>query len=297
MHALIAQTQYRITPSDLDLILSMVRSGTLARAAQRLQVDASTVFRAIQRLEQRLGQTLFQRTRNGYLPNEQALLLAQHGERMEVELEQARLAIAQTEGEVTGLVRLTTTDSILSDLLLPALVGISARHPGLEFELSATNQLANLARREADVAIRPTRQPPQHLVGRKLGALRYAVYASIAYLRERPAGTDLPDHVWIAPDEFIPDHPSVTWRRKHLPKVRPRYRLNSTLAIAQAVQAGLGVGIFPCFMMRAFNGLVPLTPPLDECEIDLWLLAHPESRHLRRVQVMFQELAETLVLP
>lgn len=294
---MIAPTQYRLAPADLDLVLALVRGGTLAEAARRLEVDASTVFRAVQRLEKKLGQQLFQRSRNGYLPSEQTLTLAQHAERMEVELEQARAAIAQDQGQVTGLVRLTTTDTLFSDLLLPAITTISARHPGLEFELAATNTLANLSRREADLALRPSRKPPEHLVGKKIGLLRYAVYAGPAYLREHPATTPLERHSWIAPDDFLPEHPSVQWRQKHLPKVRPRVRCNAILPIAQAVQAGLGVAILPSYMARAFSGLVALTDPLPECSVDLWLLTHPESRHLRRVSVMFAELGKEITLP
>lgn len=293
---MIAETQHRLTPADLELILALVRGGNLAETARRQQVDASTVFRALQRLEKKLGQQLFQRSRNGYLPSEQALALAQHGERMEVELDRARMAVAQDAADVSGLVRLTTTDSIMADLLLPALGRISERHPGLEFELTASNQLANLGRREADIALRPTRNPPEHLVGRRLGTLRYAVYASGSYLRQHPASGDLGQHVWISTDDLMPEHPAVGWRRKFLPKVRPRYRCNTILGVAQAVQAGLGVGVFPCFMARAFNGLVPLSPPLPSCEIDLWLLTHPESRHLRRISLMLTALAEEIVL-
>jgi DNA-binding transcriptional LysR family regulator len=297
VQALIAQTQYRLEAADLDLVLALVRGRTLAEAARRMEVDASTVFRAVQRLEKKLGQQLFQRSRSGYLPSEQALTLAQHAERMEVELEQARSAIAQAEGEVTGLVRLTTTDTLFSDLLLPALTTISARHPGLEFELAATNTLANLSRREADLALRPSRRPPEHLVGKKMGTLRYAAYAGQPYLLRHPADLPLDRHVWLAPDDFLPEHPSVQWRQKHLPKVRPRFRCNAILPLAQAVQAGLGVAILPTYMARGFSGLVALSGPLEECSADLWLLTHPESRHLRRVSVMFAELGQEIVLP
>lgn len=294
---MIAQTQYRMVPADLDLVLALVRGGTLAEAARRLGVDASTVFRALQRLEKKLGQQLFQRSRNGYLPSEQALTLAQHAERMEVELEQARAAIDQASGAVTGLVRLTTTDTLFSDLLLPAIARIGARHPGLEFELAATNVLANLSRREADLALRPSRTPPEHLVGKNIGTLRYAVYGAAPYLQHHAASLPLEQHTWIAPDDFLPEHPSVRWRQRHLPKVRPRVRCNAILPIAQAVLAGLGVAILPCYMARGFNGLTALTEPLPECNVDLWLLTHPESRHLRRVSVMFAELGEAIALP
>lgn len=294
---MIAETQYRLTPTDLDLVLAMVRGGTLAEAAKHLQVDASTVFRALQRLEKKLGLTLFQRSRSGYLPGEQALTLAQHAERMEVELEQASTALAGNAGEVSGLLRITTTDTLLVDLLLPALARVSQRHPGLDFELSATNQLANLSRREADLALRPSRKPPQHLVGKKLGKLTYAIYAAPAYLQSHPADLELGQHQWIAVDDFIPEHASVKWRQRQLPKRRPRFQCNTILGMGEAVRAGLGVAIIPCFMVKPFDGLVALSAPLPECETDLWLLTHPESRHLRRVGLMFSELGQELALP
>lgn len=294
---MIAQTQYRLSPSDLDLVLAMVRGGTLAEAARRMEVDASTVFRALQKLEKKLGQTLFQRSRSGYLPGEQALTLAQHAERMEVELELARTAVAGNESEVSGLLRITTTDTLMVDLLLPALARVSQRHPALDFEFTATNQLANLSRREADLALRPSRKPPEYLVGKKLGKMTYAVYAAPSYLQKKSASLEISQHQWIVADDFVPEHPSVKWRQRHLPKVRPRFQCNTILGVAEAVRAGLGVAIIPCFMIKPFDGMVALTDSLPECETDLWLLTHPESRHLRRVGLMFSELGQELALP
>ncbi|MEL0028157.1 MAG: LysR family transcriptional regulator, partial [Perlucidibaca sp.] len=87
--------QDSLNPADLELVLALVRGGSLHEAARHQQVDPSTVFRALQRLEKKLGRQLFQRSRNGYLPNEQALALAQHGERLELELDRARMVVAQ----------------------------------------------------------------------------------------------------------------------------------------------------------------------------------------------------------
>lgn len=293
---MIAETQYRLAPADLDLILALVRGGTLAEAARHLSVDSSTVFRALQKLEKHLGEPLFVRSRSGYLPGEQALTLAAHAERMEVELEAARTALAGCEGKVSGTVRMTTTDSLLAGLLLPALNKVAARHPGLDFELSATNQIANLSRREADLALRASRKPPEHLVGKKLGVMHYAVYAAPAYLKQYPASLALDQQQWIAVDDFVPEHPSVKWRQKNLSKVKPRFRCNSILSATDSVRAGLGVAILPRFLIKPYDGLVALSDTLAECNSDLWLLTHPESRHLRRVSTLFRELGEEIRL-
>lgn len=187
----------------------------------------------------------------------------------------------------------------------PLLAPLMARHPALRFDLDASNELANLTRRDADIALRATRRPPEHLVGRRLGAVRVAVFAHARQAvargvspgpRRTPALTELAALPWAAPDDALPNHPSVCWRRKHLPKVEPRLALHSLLAVMEAVAAGVGVGIVPLFLARAYAGVVALTEPLSECETDLWLLAHPESRHLRRIAVVAAGLAEQIRL-
>src|SRR5690348_2958550 len=107
MKTSIAKPQYAMTASDLEVVLALVRGGTLAQAAQRLGMDASTVFRSLQRIEKNLGQRLFERGRTGYLPVEATLHIAVHAERIEAELEAARAAALGPGSEVAGRVRVT----------------------------------------------------------------------------------------------------------------------------------------------------------------------------------------------
>jgi DNA-binding transcriptional LysR family regulator len=296
MQRSIARSQYALSASDLELLLALVRGGTLADAAARLVADASTVFRGVQRIEKSLGQRLFERTRQGYLPSDAMLDIARHAERIEAELEAARAAARGTTSEVSGRVRLTTTDSVLRGLVLPCLPALAARHPQLQLELRAGNELASLTRRDADLALRATPKAPDHLVGRHLGQIRFvacAARAMPAAKRRKP----LDQQDWIAPDEAMPEHPSVRWRRKTLPKLAPRHLVDGIVAVADAVKAGLGVGIVPLFMMEGEPQLVALSDPLEGCDSQLWLLAHPESRHLRRIAAVYQHFAESIRLP
>lgn len=282
-----AAAHYQVDYPDLSLILALVRGGTLARAAGLLRVDVSTVFRAVRRLEAALGQTLFEKSRTGYLPTGLANHLAQQAERAEQALEAARIGVEQGGEVISGTVRLTCTDSVLQGLLLPALARFMAAYPALILELSTSNDFANLSRRDADIALRLTRKPPEHLVGRCLGTVTYQVCASADYAR-RHAGRELGDLAWIAPDDFLPDHPTVTWRRGHLPGVRPSYRCNSMQSVAELVRAGLGVAALPDFLIG--NGLQPLGPALAGHETALWLLTRPDCRALRSVVTLFDEL-------
>lgn len=292
----IAQTQDRIAAADLEVVLALIRGTTLAGAGERLGVDASTVFRGLQRLERKLGLPLFERTRSGYLPNELATQLAAHAEEMEVALESARSSIERVPAQVAGTVRITTTDTVLHGLVAPALLALKKTHPLLNFDLHTGKELASLTRRDADVAVRATKRPPQHLVGRNVGSIRLALYAAKQRGAPRWADVQAGRADWIAVDDALPEHPSVIWRRRHLPKVVPRYRVSSIMSVLELTALGLGVGILPLFLAAHRGDVVALTDALADAETELWLLTHPESRHLRRVSATYTHLAQALRL-
>lgn len=297
MQIMIAKTQYQLTPNDLETALALVRGGTLAAAGERLGVDASTVFRSLQRLERGLATTLFERTRSGYRPTEMVNALVEHAEQMEAAVEAARSAVQAAPAQVSGAVRITTTDTVLHGLVAPALQRINAAHPLLSFELHTGNELASLTRRDADIAVRATKRPPQHLMGKQLGPIQVAVYAAKRGGARQFAEVEAGRFDWIAPDDALPEHPSVVWRKRHFPKVVPRYRVSSILSVLELVAQGLGVGIVPLFLAEGRRDVVRLTDPLAECETELWLLTHPESRHLRRVSAVYSHLAQAITLP
>jgi DNA-binding transcriptional LysR family regulator len=289
--------QYELSSSDLAVTLALVRGGSLAAAGERLAMDPSTVFRSLQRIERGLGRALFERTRSGYVATELASELAAHAEQMEVALEAARSSVAAAPSQVSGTVRITTTDTILHALVAPALRSLAGEHPLLGYELNTGNELASLTRRDADIAVRATKRPPQHLVGKHIGPIRVALYAARKRGGRKFVDVEVGKADWIAPDDALPEHPSVVWRKRHFPKAMPRYRVNSIQSVLELVARGLGVGILPLFMAHDRSDLVALTGVLDEVQTELWLLTHAESRHLRRVSTVYSHLARTLALP
>jgi len=291
--------QYKLSAADLELTLALGRAGTLAAAGERMGIDASTVFRSVQRIERGLGQTLFSRSRRGYELTELGRLLVEQAEQVEAALEQARAATEATPAQVSGMVRITTTDTLLHGLVAPALQQLKLGHPLLSYELHTGNELASLSRRDADIAVRATKRPPQHLVGRHLGPVRVALFAAKkarggvrSYADVEAGGAD-----WIAPDEALPEHPSVLWRKRCFPKQNPRYQVSSILSVMELVALGLGVGVIPLFLAQGRSDLVQLTEAIEESQTELWLLTHAESRHLRRVSTVYAHLAERIALP
>jgi DNA-binding transcriptional LysR family regulator len=297
MQTLIAPTQFRLNPADLEIMLAMTRAGTLAAAGERLGVDASTVFRALQRIERGLGRPLFERSRAGYVPTEMANALAEHAEAVEAALEAARSTVESEPSRISGTVRITTTDTVLHGLLAPALAALRTEHPLLGFELHTGNELASLTRRDADIAVRATKRPPPHLVGKQIGPIRVALYTARRGGVRRFSDVQASGCDWIAPDDALPEHPSVVWRKRHYPKVAPRYRVGSILSVLEFVALGLGVGVVPLFLAEGRRDVLRLSDPLEECETELWLLTHPEARHLRRIGAVYSHLAQTISLP
>ncbi|MCD5994063.1 LysR family transcriptional regulator [Pseudomonas sp. CDFA 602] len=276
--------QYEVTHADLSLVLALIRAGTLARAAELMHVDISTVFRSIRRLEASLGVALFEKNRRGYLPTEIATAMAEQAEQAEQALTAARIALQQGNQVVSGTVRLTCTESVLHSLLLPALAQFMPRYPALTLELATSNSFANLSRRDADIALRLTNAPPEHLIGRRLGTADYLVCGRPEFRlawEQTPAA--LP---WISPDDSMPEHASVIWRKQTFPALTPRYRCSSMSAVSQLVAAGLGVAAMTDFTARGLPGVETLSDALQGCTTDLWLLTRPDCRALRSVQTL-----------
>jgi DNA-binding transcriptional LysR family regulator len=289
---MIAATQYQLTAADLEVLLALVRTGNLAEAGKRLGADTSTVFRGVQRIERQLGQTLFTRSRKGYFASDLALKVVAHAERIEAELEAARAVSLGAQDEVSGLVRVTTVDSILYNVLMPHLAALGALHPRLQLELVSSLQVASLTKRDADIAIRATSHPPGHLVGHHLGRAHFAIYGASTLFKGRRAPKPLDEYDWIALDDALPEDPAVRWRKKNYPKVVPRYRVDSLVAVGAAVRAGLGIGALSTYKAKDDPALRALTPELGNCSVDLWVLTHPDSRHLRRIAAVYSYIAE-----
>ncbi|MDH0749588.1 LysR family transcriptional regulator [Pseudomonas sp. GD03842] len=287
-----ASMHYQINQADLALILALVRGKSLAKAAELLKVDVSTVFRSVRRLEAAVGTALFEKSRSGYQPTSTALLLAQHAEHAEQALDLARISLEQGRQIVSGTVRLTCTEAVLQNLLLPALTRFMPDYPALKLELNTSSTFANLSRRDADIALRLTNTPPEHLVGTRLRTVTYHVCASASYLR-RSGQVELPAMDWIAPDDFLPDHPTVAWRRQQLPGVNLAYRCSSMLSVAELVKAGMGVAALPDFMLQT-GAMQRIGEPLDGYDTGLWLLTRPDCRALRSVSALFSELTRAI---
>jgi DNA-binding transcriptional LysR family regulator len=259
--------------TDLEVFLGVHRHGSHARAARALGVDPTTVGRRLVALEQALGATLFERTRTGLRATAAGLALLPRAERVEAELVAAARELSGADEQVRGAVRLTAADGLLHYVLIPALPALRAAYPELKIELRADTRVLDLARREADVAIRLTRPTERGLVARRLGEARFGLYASGAYLERR--GTprsvaDLEGHDGIGFEPELDRLPQYRLLAHAAPALRSVMRANTTALQVAACLHGLGVALLPAYVAAQLSELRPGLPRLAPMPRELW---------------------------
>lgn len=281
---------------DLRVLLAVQRGRSFAVAGRSLGVDGTTVARRLRELEASLGAHLLERTPEGLIVTETGLRAVRVAERVEELVTELERETAGADERVEGLVRVTAGEGLLVHAIAPAVPALYVRHPGLQLEFVGTTRNLDLARREADVAVRLSRPRETGLVTRRLGVLEYGLYASPEYLRRR--GTprreaDLAHHDFVAFDASLDSIPEMRWLAKHVPPERLVLRA-STLPVLLAACAS-GVGILA--VAQLFGGAARLTRILPSQELpsrEAWGVVHPDLRKVARVQAVLDWLAEVL---
>lgn len=278
---------------DLRHLLALRREGSLSRAAEALGVTHTTVARRLRALEDDLGVRLFERTPGGYVPTPEGSELAETASRVEDLVLDAELRLSGRDRELSGKLRVTTLD-IVSCGMPEVFSSFVQRYPSVELTLLTDDRALALHRREADVALRLTKEPPQALVGRKVTHLEFALYAH-RDLQAR-AGEDAPlaAYPWLHWDERNVAAAWLDgWLAQHAPGARIAVRLDGQFAVLwNAVVDGVGVHFLPCRLADAEPRLVRLGDPVEEFRMPLWLLTLPELRDNRRVRAMMDHVAE-----
>lgn len=279
---------------DLRVFLMVERSGSLSGAARALGVNHSTVLRRLRKLEADLAARLFEHLPTGYVltPAGEALRDRLHG--VEDDIEAARRALSGIDTRLTGSIRVTTPDTLARGLLIPSLAGFRGEHPGIDLQLVVNNTFSSLTRREADVALRGTNEPPPHLAGRQVGRVQTALYAARAYWRRHRRLTTPAKHTWVAPDENLDHLAQARWVARHIPRERIAVRVDSLAAMVDAVQAGLGVGFLLCFLGDRARDLVRVAEPMAALDTQLWILTHPDLRRVARIRTFTDYLYAAL---
>jgi DNA-binding transcriptional LysR family regulator len=280
--------------NDLRFLLAAHEKGSLAGAAKSLKVTKATVSRRLAALEEALGTRVVERSPSGLTltPAGREVLAAAEGVATALGSLEERLADA-TDAHPRGTVRLTAPQWLAARLLIPELPELSKRYPGLDVQLVGTNEILNLAQREADIAIRNVRPPHQSLIWRKIADLGGCVYASKLYLERRgsPRSAAAIEGYDVLTYEGLGGMPGFEWLREPARGARIAFRANDPEALVGAATAGLGLCAVPCLLGDAEPALVRVTT-LGFSRCDLLLVTHEETRNVRRVRVVTDFVTE-----
>jgi len=280
--------------NDLRYVLVIARAQSVAEAASHLSVHQSTVFRRLNELEKELGVRLFDRLPTGYAATAAGEDICQFAERMEEAIAALDRRISGQDLRPSGVLRVTTTDTLLYKLLSPCLAVFCTTYPEIELEVLVSNHFFNLTKRDADVAIRPSNNPPETLVGRRVSSIATAIYGSSGYLAACADLSDLSKHSWIGLDESLSHLASARWLKQSFPKICMQYRSNTLIGMLEAAKQNLGLAALPCYIVEPDLDLHPVRLPLPELATELWLLTHEDLRNVVRVRVFIDFVASWL---
>jgi DNA-binding transcriptional LysR family regulator len=276
---------------DLRTALFLARAGSIRAAARALGVSHSTVLRRLDALESATGVRLFDRKPDGY----ELTAAGQDVFDTAKSLEDVVLALERrVEGRdlrLSGPVRVTLPDPLLP-LLLPDLRAFGDAHPAIEVTIAVGLAYADLAHREADVAIRFASEPPPDLVGRRLAHGNCAVYGSKRYLARRSTrNLEALDWVGWEPESTMF---FARWMQKHVPSARVGLRATSSWVIRDAVDADAGVALLPCALGDARPSWRRLRV-VPEAAAPLWILTHVDLRTTARVRALRDFMIDAIV--
>jgi DNA-binding transcriptional LysR family regulator len=281
--------------NDLRYFLAVARTGSTLAASRALKVNQTTVARRIGALERAIGMKLFDKRQSGYALTETGMELRTTAEQVEIEAtafaEQANAMGRRT----SGVIRVTTNEGLANIVMAPVLSAFRKLHPAVRVDLIVDERRLDLARGEADVALRTGARPTESgIVGRRLMSMAWAAYCSRDYAKRRgcPKSVDMLNrHAVIGADGPIAALPGWTWLQTVAPEAEIAVRTSSLTNLISAVKAGLGITVLPCVLVESETDLVRCMAPISGVQSDLWLVTREDARDIRRVRAFVDFLA------
>ncbi|NAO96521.1 MULTISPECIES: LysR family transcriptional regulator [unclassified Halomonas] len=276
----------------LKIFLAIEQAGSLAGAARALGVNHSTVFRRLNTLEKDLGSRLFERQSGGYALTPLGEELRDIANRVDGAFNDMERHIAGRDVQPKGKVRITAPNNLAYRYLPDYLADFNRSYPDIKVELLVSNLEVNMNSRQADIAVRVTDAPPEHLVGRQVRSIGWSVYGSAAY-REKYGFPDdldaLQHHRLIGASGGMQHLPAFVWVERNLAQCVSA-RSDDLVAMSSLAQSGHGLALLPNDQQRPeLEALFALPPGKTS---NLWLLTHPDLRQVERIKLVMRHLAD-----
>ena len=279
---------------DVRFFLAVARAGSLSAAARALRVGHVTVGRRIALLEKQLGVTLLTRTPDGFVTTPAGEAILRQSAAMESAAMDLERIVAGHDALVSGSVRVTTTEALASQLVVPAIAGLRESNPELRVDLIVGVRSLDIARREADLAIRFVRPQASDLVCRKMGEVAFSLYASKHYLESK--GIPQPGQGLAGYDLITftasPTAMSPFFMGEQLDSARIALRCDSPVIQLRAAANKVGIVEAACFLGDAAQDLVRVWPKRPPTRRVAWLITHQDMRRAARIKAVSGAITE-----
>lgn len=277
--------------NDLKHFLAVARHGSTLAAAKALGVSQSTVHRRLGELESRLGQSLVIRHPTGYRLTESGQEMVAYAERVEEAAFAVERRIAAGKMSLEGSVKVTCPEAVGVRLVQSPLIAMfQQRYPGIRVQFVMSDKLLDLAKGEADIAIRGAQPHDEALFGRKIANSLWALYVSTKYLRQHghPKTVEqIGQHAVILFDVELGEHVNNRWLKTVAPNARVGARCNSITGLVAAAKSGAGLAALPMIIGEAESDLVRALGPVPDLTTHFYLVMHRDLRRAPRVQAFY----------
>ena len=277
--------------------LAVLEKGSLLAASRHLQLSQPTIGRHVAELESQLGLVLFDRNGRGLLPTEAAYHLAESARIMQSGADQLARNVMGADLGASGTVRITASQPVSCYVLPPLLAQMRLSLPDVQVELVASNEVSNLLRREADIAVRMVQPQQASIIARRVGKVTLRACAHQDYLRRRGVPrqpSDLLAHDLIGGDRNDDTLKGFAAQGLVVGREQFAFRADDLIVVWQAVRAGLGVGFVSERLIRSDPAVIPVLPKLKIEPLPVWLAVHKEIRTSKRIRAVYDFLADAL---
>jgi DNA-binding transcriptional LysR family regulator len=271
---------------DLKLALTVAERGSLVRAGRSLGIAHTTVARRLAQLERDVGGALFERDGKKLAPTAKARALLLAATEFDRRLTKLADEPGGADSALEGLVTVTTVE-LLAGFLAEQTLSLRGLHPALALRVRVGADLLDLAKREADIAVRVNPSVSSDLVGRRVAHANFAIYG----VRK---GESWQHATWVCFDDDLKTNPQARWEAKHVEASRIALRTSSRGAFVAAVRAGVGVGILPCAYADADARFVKHSDVLPSLRVPVWVLMHRSASQTRKIRVVADFLTDRL---
>jgi len=281
--------------NTLKVFLSIAHSGSLAGAAKDLKVNHSTVFRRLKNFEDNIQGKVFERINNRYELTQLGLSVLEQAQKIEASFADLDRTIIGKNIEPKGVVKITAPNNIVYRYLSSSLVQFNRDYPEIQINILVSNQMVNMSNRQADIAVRATPAPPEHLMGKLLTRFNWSIYAGDNYQHTHslPENIDqLAGHPLIGATGVLQELSAFRWLEQRFAKAIIT-RADDLTSMSYLAQSEQGLALLPDDQARA--GIKKLFSIPQIAPSDIWVLTHPDLRNVTRVKLVMQHISQMFI--